>query len=240
MRSSCLRFSAVLIALASASGCSRPESAAPDDTATAARADSPSTAPAHDMAAMDSVSGDSAPGMPHGPMPGMDHGAAAPAGGHQAMDHAARPPASRHAGMDHGPAAGGAPDHARMPGMRHEGPARAGHAGHTRAGRGVSPDHAGMGHGNAASPGMRHGGGHAPVRPSEHAGMTGMRHDGARETHAVHPGSQAASAADDKLLRLAAELVQDPAVRARIEADSALRGDWRDAGVRRVITGQAP
>ena len=53
-------------------------------------------------------------------------------------------------------------------------------------------------------------------------------------------GAAASSPGDEKLLNLAAELLRDPQVQARVQADTALRRRWQDPEVRRVITSQGP
>jgi hypothetical protein len=62
----------------------------------------------------------------------------------------------------------------------------------------------------------------------DHAGMSGMQSGAAA-------GLPADDAGMEKLRALVAELVQDPVVQARIQADSALRQRWADEGVRRVL-----
>ena len=61
-------------------------------------------------------------------------------------------------------------------------------------------------------------------QPGGHAGMQGMQ--GMTDSATL------------KLQRLLSELVEDPLVRQRILADSALRKDWQDPAVRRAIRGQ--
>jgi hypothetical protein len=90
-------------------------------------------------------------------------------------------------------------------------------------------DHAAMGHAGSGRP---HGGAEPSVDHSA------MGHGVRSATPSAHPA--APSPADDKLLQLAAELVQDSAVRARIEADPELRSRWRDPVVRQAVTRAAP
>jgi hypothetical protein len=82
---------------------------------------------------------------------------------------------------------------------------------------------AGMDHGahQAGAPANAAGGGHAGMQMGRPARTTAI------------PG-------DEKLLSLAAELLRDPQVQARVQADTALRRRWQDPDVRRVITTQAP
>ncbi|MEW5930241.1 MAG: hypothetical protein AB1941_22510 [Gemmatimonadota bacterium] len=53
--------------------------------------------------------------------------------------------------------------------------------------------------------------------------------------HAGH-GADPEDDATRKLLALAGELVEDPAVQREIQRDPALREAWSDPGVRRVVT----
>lgn len=51
---------------------------------------------------------------------------------------------------------------------------------------------------------------------------------------------QARAAADDKLQQLIAGLVKDSVVRARIQADTALRRRWADTSLRRILINPPP
>lgn len=192
-------------------------------------ADLPPSAPSaadgmpHAMPGMDH---DSMPGMNHGDMPGMDHDTMSGSGGAGAMNHGGTPAAAGGmAGMDH----------SRMPGMD-------GRPNEMARSAGGTGSMAGMGHSGMAMA--------APGTPKPPQGMAGMDHGGMNMPrpmqgmdHANMPGMQTGAAAgtptDDagmeKLRALIAELVRDPEVQARIEADTALRRRWADEGVRRIL-----
>ena len=138
------------------------------------------------------------------------------------------------AGMDHSkmamPSPPASPSTAR--------PASPGSAGRTTASAGP-PDMAGMDHSKMAM-----GSTPAPTTPRTRApsapagAMAGMDHS--RMT--AGPGSPSSSAAaqratagDEKLQRLVAALLQDSVVRQRVLADTALRRQWADTALRRVL-----
>jgi uncharacterized protein involved in copper resistance len=200
-----------LAALLLIAGCSNPQPPA-DETQ---RSETGPTAPATATAVPDTSAADAHSAGDHG-MAGMNHGAA-PAGpaGSTPMQ-----------GMDHGAMAG--MDHSRMGGMRHD---QTPH-GQTAQTRGM--DHSSM-------PGMQHGamnvpGGDGMRRDGAMPGMDHSRMDGMEQSAA---GVRWDDAGMEKLRLLVAELVRDPSVQARIQADSVLRRRWEDEGVRRVLLSPA-
>ena len=161
-------------------------------------------------------------GSGQGSMQGMDHGNMAATGG------ARRSGRGEMAGMDHG----------QMAGMN---------AGGNPGGSGRPAQE--MNHGNMA--GMDHGQMQSTQgRTTGQGGMQGMQHgnmpgmQGQAGTRANMPGMQHAAGGmpndpgTRKLLTLVGDLVQDPVVQRRIQADPELREDWQDPGVRRIVTGQ--
>lgn len=249
MTTRALRVAIVLpVAFMFGAACSGGQSETAEDTITAAPAagrTTDSAAGTSDMAGMDhskmpmgpSDTGAAAmagmdhstmPGMDDSTMPGMDHSGparggaqSAPSGGSMAgMDHSNMPTpargatgarASGMAGMDH--------SQMNMPGTtRPSGAARPARAGQAMAGM----DHAAMGHGATPAPRTAR----RTTSPSPEAG------------HEMHQMPVTRSAPDSgtlKLQRLVARLVEDPAVRQRIQADTVLRNRWRDPDVREVI-----
>lgn len=244
-----LRVAIVLpVAFMFGAACSGGQSERAEDTTTAAPAagrTTDSAAGTSDMAGMDhskmpmgqSDTGPAAmPGMDHSTMPGMndsvvpgmDHSGtvrggaqSAPSGGSMAgMDHSKmRSPArgamgsraSGMAGMDH--------SQMNMPGTTGtSGAARPRGAGQPMPGM----DHAAMGH--AATPTPR------TVRRT-----TVPAPEAAHDMHQMPSVPTAPDSATLKLQRLVARLVEDPAVRQRIQADTVLRNRWRDPDVREVI-----
>lgn len=178
----------------------------------------PDSADVHAGHVMPGASQDtSAAGGEQASMPGMDH---------SGMDMSTSAPAAdAHAGMANMQRGDVAADpHAGMPGMQDEPTAAAGSA----------DPHAGM-------PGMR-------PQPAEaadpHAGMPGMRpptEPAAANAHAAMPGMPAdaetdVSPATAALHALAAALLEDSVVRARIAGDTALQRRWQDPAVRRLLT----
>jgi mono/diheme cytochrome c family protein len=91
-------------------------------------------------------------------------------------------------------------------------------------------DHSGMGHVGAVVASPRR----ASVQPSPH-----QEHERAPSDVAAKKPAGVAAPADigstQKLMTLAAELLQDPIVLERIRADSALRRRWENAGVRKQL-----
>lgn len=197
-------------------------------------------------------------GMDHSNMPGMDHATTASRGGQSSGTGG-----GGMAGMDHSnmqmPARGGATggsaggmagmDHSRMDmsgAARTPGAARPGSAGQPMAGM----DHAAMGHGAAPAAAARQ---RRAAQPSND--MSAMDHSTMPMTRTGQPAATAAAAAGHemhqmpgmpgmavapdsgtlKLQRLVARLVEDPAVRQRIQADTVLRNRWRDPDVREVV-----
>lgn len=210
-----------------------------DQAARSAR-DSAATPPGHDMAAMR----DSAPAKSDsGKMSGMDHGrmnvAGSSSGQMRGMDH------SGMAGMKPGAPGGRMPqmDHARMAGgATAVGGAMRGmdHSGMRMGARASASREAG----GAAMPGMDHSAMQGAPKTGSTTGMGAMDHAGMTGMQGGMPGMQHGAAAmagedaDAKLRALVAELVQDPAVRARIQADSVLRNRWNDARIRRILLNQ--
>ncbi|CAN5682752.1 hypothetical protein BH23GEM8_BH23GEM8_02580 [soil metagenome] len=200
-----------LAALLLIAGCSNPQPPA-DETQ---RGETGPTAPATATAVPDTSAANGHSAGDHG-MAGMDHGAApAGAAGSTSME-----------GMDHGAMAG--MDHSRMGGMQH---------GQTQHGQTAQPR--GMDH--SSMPGIQHGtmnvpGGDGMRRDGAMPGMDHSRMDGMEQRPAGVPWDDAGM---EKLLLLVAELVRDPAVQARIQADSVLRRRWEDEGLRRVLQSPA-
>ncbi|MBA2556153.1 MAG: hypothetical protein H0V12_02215 [Chloroflexi bacterium] len=224
-----------LAALLLIAGCSNPQPPA-DETQ---RGETGPTAPATATAVPDTSAANGHSAGDHG-MAGMDHGAApAGAAGSTSME-----------GMDHGAMAG--MDHSRMGGMQH------GQTQHAQTAQTPGMDHSRMGgmqhgqtqHGQTAQPrgmdhssmpGIQHGtmnvrGGDGMRRDGAMPGMDHSRMDGMEQRPAGVPWDDAGM---EKLLLLVAELVRDPAVQARIQADSVLRRRWEDEGLRRVLQSPA-
>jgi uncharacterized protein involved in copper resistance len=196
-----------LAALLLIAGCSNPQPPA-DETQ---RGETGPTAPATATAVPDTSAANAHSAGVHG-MAGMNHGAApAGAAGSTPMQ-----------GMDHGAMAG--MDHPRMGGMRHD---QTQH-GQTAQTRGM--DHSRM-------PGMRHGAMNVPGGDGmrRDGAMPGMDHSRIDRMEQSAAGVRSDDAGMEKLRLLVAELVRDPAVQARIQADSVLRRRWEDEGVRRVL-----
>lgn len=184
------------------------------------RGAAPDSADVHAGHVMPAASQDtSAAGAEQASMPGMDH---------SGMDMSTDAPAAdAHAGMAGMQRGDAAPDpHAGMPGMRHEPVAAAG----------SGDPHAGM-------PGMRP---QAAEAADAHAGMPGMQPTepaaaAAADAHAAMPGMQAAAdaagtPATAALHALAAALLEDSVVRARIAGDTVLLRRWQDPALRRLLT----
>ena len=236
------RFEWILLAGLFLAACSGPDGAGEDPPRAAAGRAAP-----HDMAAMP----DTAPPKAHsdpGGMAEMRHSAGS------AMEHgpSTGAPAAA-AGVDHsrmrmGPGSGGAApmDHSRM----QTGGARSGsmppmdHSRMSPAGPAARPAMAAMDH--ARMTGTRPAAGQQSVRRMggmDHAGMSmpaappsQPRHeDRADSTGIGAHGPDQTDPATEKLRLLVVELVRDPVVLARIEADPALRRAWEDEGVRRAL-----
>ena len=182
-------------------------------------------------------------------MAGMDHSkmdmgtgatadSAVPAAADPARVPGGRQPAAQTApvdpmaGMDHSKMAMPSPAPATTPGAART--ANPGPAGRSTASSGATAmagmDHSKMGMGSTAP---------APRAPTARAGeMAGMDHSrmtpgpgtprGSAATPRVTPG-------DEKLQRLVAALLQDSVVRQRVQADTALRRQWADTTLRRVL-----
>ena len=165
-------------------------------------------------------------------MAGMDHsqmGAAA-----NTTTPAADTGAGSMAGMDHSqmempgqsPAASQAPGTNRAP---------------AAAGSMAGMDHSQMQMGGAPAPAA--GRGRSTGTPAAAGGMAGMDHSqmpmgtnrAPNAGRAAAPTATAQDQADDKLQQLIAGLVKDSVVRARIQADTALRRRWADTSLRRVL-----
>jgi uncharacterized protein involved in copper resistance len=154
----------------------------------------------------------------------------------QSRDKARAQDSAAMAGMDHGRMAGMV--HGGMAGMQGDSQSAAGQGG----AQGV--DHSEMhaparepGGAGAQASGRMAGMDHGTMEMSDQTRrMPGMDHAGMPSTR---PGTAAELPTDDtgmeKLRSLVAELVQDPAVQAQIQADTALRRRWADDGVRRVL-----
>lgn len=84
--------------------------------------------------------------------------------------------------------------------------------------------------------GMNHGAMNMP--PQQQGGqMAGMDHTG---MSGIQGGALGADQGTRKVQQLVTELVEDPVVRQRIQADSVLRNRWQDPGVRRVLLTPTP
>lgn len=171
-------------------------------------------------------------GMDHANMPGMADSGAVGTGDTAAMDHTKMPGMGQpSAGANATPAV----DHSKMPGM----------GGGARDARPM----AGMDH--ASMPGMTRtpaGASRAPMAGMDHANMPGMSRPAARGTapaqvdHANMPGmvmpavsATPVSAGDLKLDSLVSALLNDPAVRQRIQSDSNLKRRWDQAARRTIL-----
>jgi uncharacterized protein involved in copper resistance len=193
----------------------------------------------------DSAGGEMA-GMDHSKMPGM---ATDTGGSMTGMDHSNMPGmgTSTAQGAPGGSMAG--MDHSNMPGMatapstgRTAGAARSGTASGSSAMAGM--DHSNMPGMNAPATRSQSG----TSRGSTMNGMAGMDHStmpmgtNAQQGMQIMPGMPGTQAAPDeaaqKLQRLMAELVEDPEVRQRILADSALRRGWQNPTVRQSVRKQ--
>lgn len=228
-----------VLAAALATGCSqeRPsgEDASARDTARNAAAphdmsNMPAESDTTGMAGMDhsAMSSGRTEGMTHrmpaaGEMPGMDHsqmrGANTRSGSMAGMDHSAMKQRSASsqsmAGMDH--------SQMNMPAARRSAPNRSatGMQNHNMSMGNQQPardPHAGM----TMTPGISA----QPAPPDPHAGM-----------QMDEPGEPPLpdDVAMEKLRALVAELVRDPDVQARIQADPTMRTLWQDAGVRQYL-----
>ena len=185
--------------------------------------------------------GDMAMGADSTSMAGMDHsqmqmGAAGPtastpaadssAGGMAGMDHSQMPmpgqPAAQGTGASRPPAAA---------------------AGNSMAGM----DHSQMQMGGTPAAAAGRGRGTGSGTPAATGGMAGMDHSqmpmgtnraqnaGRAAAPAATAQDRARAAADEKLQQLIAGLVKDSVVRARIQADTALRRRWADTSLRRIL-----
>jgi hypothetical protein len=239
---------ALMVAGAACSGAERDSSG--DATSPATLETPPQTGTAATPARDSSVVGGT---VPDSRMTGMDHGAHV--GGEDrgtAMEHAPGGTGAR-AGASHGSRAHGT-QATRHAASGSEAPGAVHHAGGSGA----------MDHGSTHRTGARTSqhGEHAAARAAGHRGAGEAEsgaggHEGsaqvAGEGHrsAVHPASTAvanghlshrrdpaptSADADGKLLQLAERLLQDSAVRERVQADPELRRRWNDPAVRRVLT----
>ena len=176
-------------------------------------------------------------------MAGMDHSKMGATG---ATTPTADSAAGSMAGMDHSQMAMSAqpPATSQATGTKRA-PAAA--AGGSMAGM----DHSQMQMGGAPAPAA--GRGRGTGTPAATGGMAGMDHSqmpmGTNRPQAAAGGNtaprvtaqdQARAAADDKLQQLIAGLVKDSVVRARIQADTALRRRWADTSLRRILINPPP
>ncbi len=93
----------------------------------------------------------------------------------------------------------------------------------------------GMNHGAMNMPGQQQAGQMAGM---DHSGMSGMQPS--RGGAAAQGSPLGADQGTRKVQQLVTELVEDPVVRQRIQADSVLRNRWQDPGVRRVLLTTQP
>ena len=182
-------------------------------------------------------------GMDHSQMPGMDHSTMGATG---ATRPAADSGAGSMAGMDHSQMAmpGQTPTASQATGTNRASAAAA-------SGSMAGMDHSQMQMGGTAAPAA--GRGRGTGTPAATGGMAGMDHSqrqmgtnpapsvAARTTAPrATPQDEARAAADDKLQQLIAGLVKDSVVRARIQADTALRRRWADTSLRRILISPPP
>lgn len=185
---------------------------------------------AHDMSAMTDSAADttSMSGMDHSQMPGMQ-----PTGGMTGMQRGGQATGGAMAGMDH----------SQMPNMPSRG--RQAMAGMDHAQMQNAPAR-----GQQPMPGMDHARMNMPTTPTPTPmqQQMPMQHQMPmqQQPQAARPpaGMQMAPPADppapedaalEKIRALIAELVRDPRIQARIQADTALRRLWQDAGVQQYL-----
>ena len=133
-------------------------------------------------------------------------------------------------------------DHSNMPGMQpsaRQGGNMQGMDHSNMAGMQPSPGQGGtmqgMDHGAMNMPGQQQPGQMAAM---DHSGMSGMQ---PRQGGAAAQGAPlGADQGTRKVQQLVTELVEDPVVRQRIQADSVLRNRWQNPGVRRVLLTPQP
>ena len=178
-------------------------------------------------------------------MAGMDHSQMGAAAGNVATP-AADSGAGSMAGMDHStmPMPGQAP--ATSPA------AGANQATAPAAGSMAGMDHSQMQMGGTPAPSAGRGRGTGAATPAATGGMAGMDHSqmpmgtnqplgaGRATAPAATAQDRARAAADEKLQQLIAGLVKDSVVRARIQADTALRRRWADTSLRRILINPPP
>lgn len=175
-----------------------------------------------------------------GGMAGMDHSQMG--AGANPTTPATDSAAGSMAGMDHSQMA--------MPGQA---PATSAATGTSRApaaatGGGMAGmDHSKMQMGGTPAPAAGRGRGTGTGTPAATGGMAGMDHSqmpmgtnraqnaGRAAAPAATAQDRARAAADEKLQLLIAGLVKDSVVRARIQADTALRRRWADTSLRRIL-----
>ena len=148
----------------------------------------------------------------------------------------------------------GGMDHSQMAGMDHSkmgAPAATEPGADSGAGAMAGMDHSQMQMGGTPAPAAGGGGGTGTGTVTTAGSMAGMDHSqmpmgtnptqnagraAARPTTAPTPQDRARAAADEKLQQLIAGLVKDSVVRARIQADTALRRRWADTSLRRILS----
>ena len=201
------------------------------------------------------TSGGTMAGMDHSSMPGTGTSTAqgSTSGSMAGMDHSNMPgmssatPARSQAGTSRGSTMSGMSgmDHSNMPGMSANPSAGGSRSSTTATGSMAGMDHANMPGMSTVPTSRGQGGTSRGSTASGTGGMAGMDHStmpmstGATPGMQGMPGMQAApDAATQKLQELVATLVEDPAVRQRILADSTLRKGWQNPAVRQSVRKQ--
>ncbi len=175
------------------------------------------SAPAAVSGSAPSTSGNAMAGMDHSKMPGMGTKAATPTSGPTAgMDHSKMPGMAPKTSTEKSGTMAGM-DHSKMPGtaVKTSTEKKGTTAGMDHSKMVMAPDSQAKRNASSAQPAMDHAAmGHATPSTTDPA---------------------AAVAADEKLVQIAARLVQDSIVMRRIQMDSTLRNRWADSAVRRLI-----